>query len=1233
MAWTRTLALSYLFASAAATAIAAALLLLPRRAGESRRGRLTILAALALLAGGIGASAWTHVRLATAMSDWDRFAAAREIRLQAALDTRMDALFRRGSATARRAAAAAGSADGAALFSRLAAIRGEAAVAAVAVFDAEGELTAWSGEHRGILPQPVRAGSRPVLYAERPLFSYLYFSSPVSDSGGAAVAIVLLQMGPPLGPGRAGGFAAAFRAETGAALRFAAGAEPDADWRYPRDGPARFSATIEPLTQAATRARVATAGRRLALSLFAAAFILLVAAWIRRGRIGRGRFAAPLFATALLLAIAPLDAVLPVSALFSPGVFLLRLPTGLTLGPLLAVLIPIAALLALWRAPPVRRGPFGAWIVAGTVLVPVGFAAAMRLLLVSAGPTLLEGSATLWWALQTTAVLLLGSLAALAFPRARETEHDAAATTTPRWQLIVAGAALSILAAILVLVRWYSLEPPPVQPGELPLRNAALWAAPFVLMAVGLGRRHAAGGRLVRTLCAGLLATTFVLPNLWAAQVGAKLGVAERSLSTLGSRSDPFVAYLLTRFGSDLRRRSARGEAGVDLLFRSWVESGLAEDGYPLQLVLWDSTLSPVNALHLAGASEPALKDAPLRATLTGMLRRARESGRQVLDAEPPIPGANQALAVPLSDGWAATAVVAPRRVLEFAPALLGFLGARAPSDIRLTLIEAPGLPPTSTGVEWTRIERGWRSEVQIRFPEGLYHAHLDIRIPPLMIEIARGTLLGAFDLSVLVLLWTLGRAAEGGWRRPAGGWLGWLGGFRARITLALFAFFLLPTLAFGTFAYRALAGEAIRSASLLSQRSVEQAAEQFPSLSDLGVLSDRIGEEVLRYFRGELAQSSSAEAVQLGLYGAWMPPAVYLALRSGEEVGETRVLRVSDTPYVMSFRALRPAGTIAVPVSLSTGDAIARQRELTHLVLFAVLVGGLLSLALSLLVARTLSRPIGQLRRGAAAVGAGRLDVRLPEGRTDEFGNLFASFNRMVRRLRRARSREIRTARILAWGEMARQVAHEIKNPLTPIKLSVQHLRRAYADRRADFGEILDTNVEHVLAEIDRLGEIARAFSRYGLPAESTGPLEPVDVTAVVRETLALYRAGDTGVEYRQDVEPDLPGVQARAAELKEVLVNLLENARAAIDRDGTVTVSAASIDGAVELRVRDDGSGISADLLPRIFEPHFSTRTAGTGLGLAIVRRLVEAWGGRIEAESEAGVGTTMRIVIPVA
>src|SRR5207237_166269 len=197
------------------------------------------------------------------------------------------------------------------------------------------------------------------------------------------------------------------------------------------------------------------------------------------------------------------------------------------------------------------------------------------------------------------------------------------------------------------------------------------------------------------------------------------------------------------------------------------------------------------------------------------------------------------------------------------------------------------------------------------------------------------------------------------------------------------------------------------------------------------------------------------------------------------------------------------------------------------------------------------------------------------------------------------------RAQRVLAWGEMARQVAHEIKDPLTPIRLGVQHLRRARADRRVDFDRVLEQNVNRILAEIDRLDEIARSFSRYGSPPNERARPEATDVAAVVRDVVALESMAEDGdaqdtVRWRVDgAEAPLTAL-ATGQELREVLLNVFENARLAGAREVAISVGE---DGAapdrgdgmarVEIMVRDDGHGIPADVLPRIFEPHFSTRT----------------------------------------
>ena len=219
------------------------------------------------------------------------------------------------------------------------------------------------------------------------------------------------------------------------------------------------------------------------------------------------------------------------------------------------------------------------------------------------------------------------------------------------------------------------------------------------------------------------------------------------------------------------------------------------------------------------------------------------------------------------------------------------------------------------------------------------------------------------------------------------------------------------------------------------------------------------------------------------------------------------------------------------------------------------------------------------------------------------------------------------RAARVLAWGEMARQVAHEIKNPLTPIRLGIQHLERVYGAHGPDFQETLRDTAERITTEIDRLDAIARAFSRFGAPGAQQAALEAVDLHTVAREVVQLYALGDAAASARVLLDGKSGAlVQARKDEVKEVLVNLVENSRNAGAKEIVVRVE----DGGQLLAVQDDGRGIPAEALGRVFEPTFSTTSSGSGLGLAIARRLVESWGGSITLTSTPGEGTTVRLAL---
>ena len=1211
--WSRTLS-PLALATAAAVIVGAAVLELRRlrRGGAHHRGaRLVLPLSVAALLLGLAAAGATTIRLERGVSAWDEVVRDREQRLSARLEDRMRGVIRRASAAAYLAADPGAEPS----FEMLEEIRDRTDVDAVALVGRDGAPAVWAGDHRGRLPQAVLDRQSGVVYPGGALFAYLYVVTPAGGDR-KAVSAVLVQAGPPL-RGRTEAAGERFQAVTGERPRFAPGADADADWTLQVEGEPVLNARFPDLSQAEWRARVARTGRQLVFGLVLLALGALSMGWLRslRDRSGLPGMV-PMGALSLTLMAAPLRRTLGLDRLFSPGFFVLPLPGDFVIEGVMVVLLPLAALVSTLRPPLARPRDLWLRLAIGAAFVGGLFALGVALMTGSAGLPMLTSDAPLWLVLQPTTVVLLAVPAALLIPRAARPDER---RTLVLWGAVAV--AVSIGLALGVAGSWR-----PDRPTPTPLLLA--WSIPFALAARGVAGYVGRGDRLLRWLTAGWLAATAAIPQFWVASQAAQLEVVGREVETLGTRSDPYLAYLLGEFAEELVVAEQRGEQGVDLLYEAWVASDLAGEPYPLQLSSWDAALN--RQAHLPLGVNLAVGTLA-QTELLDVVRQAVVSD-SVLNVATTGGGISRVLAVPLPGGRAVSVAVGPRASLRSASALTTFIEGDPRDGARLELLPASAAGAVSPGeVQWRKVEDGWRAETAVREGSDVYRAYLQLENAPAGVQLARAVLLITLNLLLLTALWGLGRLTRGDPPVPPGGWIGWLGGFRARLIATLLVFFLLPTAVFGWATYRALAGEVARAARQVAERAVVHAAALLPQES-LVEAARRTGEDLLYYRDGALRGASVPEAVELGLYQAWIPPALYRPIQRGEAVGGVQLGELAGRSYLVAYRRLRsPDELVAVPVWLAARDVAVRQREFAHLVLFGILVGTVLSLGLAVRVGRTLAEPIGELRRAASVVGRGDLRVRLPEQRADEFGELFTSFNRMTRRLRRARAREVRTARILAWGEMARQVAHEIKNPLTPIKLAVQHIRRAHRDRRPDFGAILEGNVEQILQEIDRLTEIARAFSRYGAPQEQAGATEPVDVVAIATDVLTLYRVPDRSVRYSLHTDCESCMAASRSSELREVLVNLLENARAAVGDAGLVEVGVRQDGGDVVVEVRDDGEGIPEEQLPRIFEPHFSTRSSGTGLGLAIVRRLVESWGGSVGAESERGAGTVVWLRLP--
>jgi signal transduction histidine kinase len=324
-------------------------------------------------------------------------------------------------------------------------------------------------------------------------------------------------------------------------------------------------------------------------------------------------------------------------------------------------------------------------------------------------------------------------------------------------------------------------------------------------------------------------------------------------------------------------------------------------------------------------------------------------------------------------------------------------------------------------------------------------------------------------------------------------------------------------------------------------------------------------------------------------------------------------------------YRKLADDRILSVP-ELTDRRALERgaAEETARLVAFYVLAAAL-AVLLALPVAYLLLRPVRRLQGATQKVASGNLDVELSAARgRGELGDLERSFASMTRDLREVQDLRVRTERLAAWRAMAQQIAHDVKNPLTPMKLTVQNLLALHEEDRELFDEEFARGSNVILEEIDRLQRIAGNFSTYArVPARR---LEDLDLGALLNEVAELHgAAGSIDVKL-----PDGPvHVHADRDELHRVLHNLIINAREASARH--IVLTCQNDARKVRLVVSDDGRGIPPAAMDRIFEPSFTTNKRGTGLGLPIVQRIIEDMGGSIALDSEPGRGTRVTIWLP--
>ena len=416
-------------------------------------------------------------------------------------------------------------------------------------------------------------------------------------------------------------------------------------------------------------------------------------------------------------------------------------------------------------------------------------------------------------------------------------------------------------------------------------------------------------------------------------------------------------------------------------------------------------------------------------------------------------------------------------------------------------------------------------------------------------------------------------------------------------------------------------------------------------------------------YFVREKVWSSSAMETILALEVA------HLSYDSGYSVALIAAHRVGDDllasvrrpgRFEVDARVVTPKGEVLLPASTQHWGALTKDPPsrialngpdgnpvafveigvsdggLDHLLWNLTLASAALALGalgvvviIGLFVARRTARDLDQLVEGSLAAARGDLDHRVPVRSKDEVGAVASAFNFMMEDLKTSKEKLLIAERIAAWQDIARRLAHEIKNPLTPIQMAMDTLRKSYKKQHPEFGEILDESTATVLEEADRLKKIVAEFSDFARMPKPE--LARVNLNEIVKSSLALYQDKVT-----LDLAPELPELDADKNQLTQVLLNLVENARDALgDRaDAKIAVSTRpGIDRAL-LVVEDNGPGVPPELKDKVFAPYFTTKQVkgGTGLGLAIVHRIVSDHGGRITISDAPGGGARFAIELPL-
>jgi len=392
------------------------------------------------------------------------------------------------------------------------------------------------------------------------------------------------------------------------------------------------------------------------------------------------------------------------------------------------------------------------------------------------------------------------------------------------------------------------------------------------------------------------------------------------------------------------------------------------------------------------------------------------------------------------------------------------------------------------------------------------------------------------------------------------------------------------------------------------------------------------VGTDFNVYINNQLRVSSRPELYEVGILDRRLSGSAYAnSVIKGKRFFVEKE-NIGSYQYAVGYRpVVGDEGEVLAIVSVPTlyrldqlNEEVARQNA----IIFGIYT---VMLFLIMIVATTLANriaaPIHRLTEATKRVSTGDLNVKVGLPDTNgEIGELVRSFEVMTRDLATSREHLVRYEREMAWKEMAKQVAHEIKNPLTPMKLALQHLRQTYLDKVSNFDQVFDEVSKTVIEQIDALSRIATEFSHF---ARMPNPrLEVCDPNVILTESTHLF---EQDIRFDLDLQQGIDPVRADREELRRAFINIIRNGMQAMNGAGRMTITSKLEGRSVTIGIRDHGPGIPEEIKARLFQPNFSTKTDGMGLGLAIVKKTIDDLNGTITIESIHGEGTTVTIVLP--